>query len=532
VDAPAQALEIRVQQLSAVAAELSSLVSEAEGCQGQEAQEPAGPPAASSAIPAATTEAGKAAGRGGRYVKPAREPMAQRAPRSRQAADATEADKGSAQGQNASAVPRVRRGRPPAAPVSGDGSATPAPAALPVTQRRSEDASWEGGPRLLLDQIRSVGSAAELRPLLQPLGPTGPVRASAREAAAALQQLPRLAQTAAALALSGSRGLTAAQSAAAAAAELSVVKELHGRLLQRLSSSQAVVALGSRPAAAQLPHYVAAAQACAELRAPPPRAFAAALRGLLAAASEPVALEAPGQAPGEGRVAAQGGSSSAAAEQAPRAPVQAEAGVLAAAAAAVSVLDGTVAPGVLERVCARLAAEAEAVSAAAASSSGPHTPGASEAGAPAGSAERVHGQRGPRSRLLGWRALVAAGHVAPLGPQAAEAARKVLAAAAAAATAAQPVRSTRYGLSPAPEDGKGVADSVLAAASGVLAAAGAGVASPHVLLRDLERACRDEDGEAEAFLAALGPEEQLLLARAFATAGYSPEVRAALGEQA
>ncbi|GFR40951.1 hypothetical protein Agub_g1615, partial [Astrephomene gubernaculifera] len=112
--------------------------------------------------------------------------------------------------------------------------------------------------------------------------------------------------------------------------------------------------------------------------------------------------------------------------------------------------------------------------------------------------------------VLGWRALVAAGQVAPLGPAAAEAARQVLRGAAMAAASGT---AAAHAAEAAVDE-----EALRAAAQGVLSCCSAGLAVPPALLQPLERGSCEE-----GVLAALGPAAGLALARAFVAAGYQPQ---------
>lgn len=262
-------------------------------------------------------------------------------------------------------------------------------------------------------------------------------------------------------------------------------QELHGKLLGRFITPGALSSL--RPAF--INNYLTLTSVCAELAMPPPRAFAGAVRQLV---SENVS--------------------------------ELSAADVAAGIAAVAQLDGTVAPGVLEKAAKVLVAliggeagegeEAEAVEAG----------GEQEGEGEAREAVKLR-------PLTGWRALVAAGQVAPLN---ADVARQLLAAASARA---REVRDRRKQAAER-QGGRGqgarerplgaLADvggtALPAAAAGVLACAGAGLHREldHALLDPLEEASGAAQGEV---LRAMGPGQLLQLAKAFVVAGYQPQVR-------
>ncbi len=238
--------------------------------------------------------------------------------------------------------------------------------------------------------------------------------------------------------------------------------------------------------------YVTLTSVCAELSMPPPRAFAGAVRQLV---SENVS--------------------------------ELSAADVAAGIAAVAQLDGTVAPGVLEK-----AAKVLVASIGAEGGEGEEPEAVQGSGEHEGEGEGEAREAVKLRRLTGWRALVAAGQVASLN---ADVARQLL---AAAGTRAREVREKRKQAAER-QGGRGqgarerplgaLADvggtALPAAAAGVLACAGAGLQREldHALLEPLEEASGAGQGEV---LRAMGPAQLLQLAKAFVAAGYQPQVRA------
>ena len=428
----------------------------------------------------------RVSGRGGRYVGPPRGseqtfPQRQAATTPQPRAAAPEGMLGSGTAsipQDAAAAPTAPAAA--TAPAAGDGAAQGGAA---------------GSSPLMEARIRGCRTALELKALLETPGRLAPA-----DAVLAAQQLPRFArswqqqqaqgqqqpQTSAA-GPGGKAGAAAKRSDPEAAA----IEELLGRLLSRFTSPAALQNLRR----AFLPNYLALLAVCTELRMAPSRAFAGAVRQLVTEHVDELD------------------------------PATAAAGV-----AAVAALDGTVAPGVLARVCKLLTDSAAALASPAAAS-------ATEAEAVAadgaeGTASPVAAQaQGPKRFLMSGRALVAAGQVAALGPAEAEAARQVLAAAGSAAAAR-----------PSPPRALCNAEALTAAAAGVLACVGAGVQVPAALLKQMEVASlsvdggrnfnsssngdRGSDGRGKAIvLGDMSVEGQLLLARAFVATAHQPEER-------
>ncbi|GLI69286.1 hypothetical protein VaNZ11_013869, partial [Volvox africanus] len=281
-----------------------------------------------------------------------------------------------------------------------------------------------GAAAVMEKRIRLSSTAKEIRAIIEEecLSP--------QQVVLAAKQLPCIARLAQERQQELLGSFTASKDAEA---ELMTLRELFLRLTARFHAIMRSNALASlRPAF--LPSYLELTAVSGELCQPPSRSFASALRQMVAQHVDEVAPE-----------------------------------VAAAAVAAVAQLDGTVAPGVLERAC-KVVAEG-------------------------------------RARLVDWKALVAAGQIAPLGRIGVEAAQVVLN--DPETTSAVDCTSNVAVLD---------AEAVLGAARGVLACNGAGVTVPPVRLRPLEAACRGE-----GVLAVMGPSGQLLVARAFVAAGCEPE---------
>ncbi|GIL51527.1 hypothetical protein Vafri_7493, partial [Volvox africanus] len=330
--------------------------------------------------------------------------------------------RGIAAGAIPGAVVGPGNGAANAVPVANIGSANDAavepslPAATAGTAVRAA--------AVIEKRIRLSSTAKEMRDIIEE------DRLSPEQVVLAAQQLPCIARLAQERQQELLESVTAGKDAEA---ELMALRELFLRLTARFHATMRSNAVASlRPA--HLLSYLALTAVSGELRQPSSRAFASALRQMVAQHVGEVAPE-----------------------------------VAAAAVAAVAQLDGTVAPGVLERAC-KVVTEG-------------------------------------RAQLVDWKALVAAGQIAPLGRIGVEAAQQVL-------NDAETTCAVDSASAVAVLD----AEAVLLTARGVLACSAAGVAVPPVRLRPLEAACRGE-----GVLAAMGPSGQLLVARAFVAAGCEPE---------